>query len=221
MSMTKATTAVTTTPTIVVFDLGGVLFDWNPDYLYRKLIADEAERKWFLANICNGEWNVQQDGGRSLSEATAVLSARHPDHAELISAFYARWTEMLGGTLAGGMAIFEALESAGVPLYALTNWSAETFPYARNTHPFQPVLQRFKHVLVSGEEKLIKPDARIYQRMLERIRMHYPAAQAEHLIFIDDAQRNVEAARALGWRAIHHTDPAATAAQLRNWGLPA
>lgn len=215
--MTKATT----TPTIVVFDLGGVLFDWNPDYLYRKLIADEAVRKWFLANVCNGEWNVQQDGGRSLSEATAVLSARHPDHALLIGAFYARWTEMLGGTLAGGMAIFEALESAGVPLYALTNWSAETFPYARNTHPFQPVLQRFKDVLVSGEEKLIKPDARIYQRMLERIRKHYPAAQAEHLVFIDDAQRNVEAARALGWRAIHHTDPAATAAQLRNWGLPA
>ena len=219
--MTKATTAVTTPPTIVVFDLGGVLFDWNPDYLYRKLIADEAKRKWFLANVCNGEWNVQQDGGRSLSEATTVLSARHPDHAQLISAFYARWTEMLGGTLAGGMAIFEALESASVPLYALTNWSAETFPYARNTHPFQPVLQRFKDVLVSGEEKLIKPDARIYQRMLERIRKHYPAAQAEHLIFIDDAQRNVEAARALGWRAIHHTDPAATAAQLRNWGLPA
>ncbi|MDB5767400.1 MAG: HAD-superfamily hydrolase, subfamily variant 3 [Collimonas fungivorans] len=219
--MTKATTAVTTTPTIVVFDLGGVLFDWNPDYLYRKLIADEAERKWFLANVCNGEWNVQQDGGRSLSEATAMLSARHPDHAELISAFYARWTEMLGGTLAGGMAIFEALESASVPLYALTNWSAETFPYARNTHPFQPVLQRFKDVLVSGEEKLIKPDARIYQRMLERIRKHYPAAQAEHLVFIDDAQRNVEAARALGWRAIHHTDPAVTATQLRKWGLPA
>ena len=215
------TTAATTAPTIVVFDLGGVLFDWNPDYLYRKLIADEAERQWFLANICNGEWNVQQDGGRSLSEATAALSARHPDHAQLIGAFYARWTEMLGGTLAGGMAIFEALESAGVPLYALTNWSAETFPYARNTHPFQPVLRRFKDVLVSGEEKLIKPDARIYQRMLERIRKHYPAAQAQHLIFIDDVQRNVEAARALGWRAIHHTDPAATAAQLRNWGLPA
>ncbi|AMO97025.1 HAD hydrolase, IA, variant 3 family protein [Collimonas fungivorans] len=219
--MVNTATTTTATPTIVVFDLGGVLFDWNPDYLYRKLIADEAERKWFLANICNGEWNVQQDGGRSLSEATAVLSARHPDHAHLIGAFYARWTEMLGGTLAGGMAIFEALESAGVPLYALTNWSAETFPYARNNHPFQPVLQRFKDVLVSGEEKLIKPDARIYQRMLERIRKHYPTAQAEHLVFIDDVQHNVDAARTLGWRAIHHTDPAATAAQLRNWGLPA
>jgi 2-haloacid dehalogenase len=216
-----ATAKTAATPTIVVFDLGGVLFDWNPDYLYRKLIADEAERKWFLANICNGEWNLQQDGGRPLSEATATLSERHPGHAQLIHAFYARWTEMLNGTLAEGMAIFEALETAGVPLYALTNWSAETFPYARKTHPFQPVLQRFKDVLVSGEEKLVKPDARIYQRMLERIRKHYPGAQAEHLVFIDDVQRNADAARALGWRAIHHTSPESTAAQLRAWGLPA
>ncbi|PFH08842.1 2-haloacid dehalogenase [Collimonas sp. PA-H2] len=217
-AMTLATIA--TTPTIVVFDLGGVLFDWNPDYLFRKLIADEAERKWFLANICNGAWNIQQDGGRSLAEATASLSARHPEHASLIAAFYARWAEMLGGTLAPGLAIFEALEAGGVPLYALTNWSAETFPYARGNAPYQPVLQRFKDILVSGEEKLIKPDPRIYQRMLERIRVHYPEAQPEHLVFIDDVERNVLAARALGWRAIHHSDPAATAAQLRNWGLP-
>ncbi len=125
---------------------------------------------------------------------------------------------MLGGTLAEGMAIFEALETAGVPLYALTNWSGETFPYARDNYPF---LHRFKDVLVSGDEKLIKPDARIYQRMLERIRKHYPDAQPEQLVFIDDVRRNVDAAHALGWRAIHHTDPAATAAQLRNWGLPA
>jgi 2-haloacid dehalogenase len=212
ISMTNAS------PTIVVFDLGGVLFDWNPDYLFRKLIADESERKWFLANVCNSEWNLQQDAGRPLSEATAILSARHPEHARLIHAFYARWTEMLGGTLAEGMAIFEALETAGVPLYALTNWSGETFPYARDNYPF---LHRFKDVLVSGDEKLVKPDARIYQRMLERIRKHYPDAQPEQLVFIDDVRRNVDAAHALGWRAIHHTDPAATAAQLRSWGLPA
>jgi len=206
------------TPTIVVFDLGGVLIDWNPDYLFRKLIADETERKWFLANICSGEWNLQQDAGRPLSEATAILSAQHPDHAELIEAFYARWTEMLGGALAEGVAIFEALETAGVPLYALTNWSGETFPYAWNSYPF---LQRFKDVLVSGDEKLIKPDARIYQRMLERIRKHYPDAQPQQLVFIDDVLRNVDAARALGWRTIHHTSPELTAAQLRAWGLPA
>jgi 2-haloacid dehalogenase len=217
-AMTIATIAAT--PTIVVFDLGGVLFDWNPDYLFRKLIADETERKWFLANVCNGAWNLQQDGGRSLAEATASLSALHPQHAPLIGAFYARWTEMLGGTLAPGVAIFEALEAGGVPLYALTNWSAETFPYARSNAPYQPVLERFKDILVSGEEKLIKPDPRIYQRMLERIRAHHPDAQPEHLIFIDDVERNAQAARALGWRAIHHTDPTLTAAQLRHWGLP-
>ncbi|HWW06726.1 HAD family phosphatase [Collimonas sp.] len=205
-------------PTIVVFDLGGVLIDWNPDYLFRKLITNETERKWFLANICSGEWNLQQDAGRPLSEATAILSAEHPDHAELIEAFYARWTEMLGGALAEGVAIFEALETAGVPLFALTNWSGETFPYAWNNYPF---LQRFKDVLVSGDEKLIKPDARIYQRMLERIRKHYPDAQPQQLVFIDDVLRNVDAARALGWRAIHHTSPELTAAQLRAWGLPA
>ncbi|WP_240950812.1 HAD family hydrolase [Collimonas pratensis] len=217
-AMTIATIAAT--PAIVVFDLGGVLFDWNPDYLFRKLIADETERKWFLAHVCNGAWNIQQDGGRSLAEATASLSALHPQHAPLIAAFYARWTEMLGGTLAPGVAIFNALEAGGVPLYALTNWSAETFPYARRNAPYQPILERFKDILVSGEEKLIKPDPRIYQRMLERIRAHHPDAKPEHLIFIDDVERNVLAARALGWRAIHHADPAATAAQLRDWGLP-
>ncbi|WP_035060240.1 HAD family hydrolase [Andreprevotia chitinilytica] len=207
----------TDTQTIVVFDLGGVLFDWNPEYLFRELIADEAERKWFLAEVCNGEWNIQQDAGRSLADATAALSAKYPDHAHLIAAFYDRWTEMLRGTLDEGMAIFEALETNDVPVYALTNWSAETFPYAWDNYPF---MRRFKDVLVSGHEKLIKPDARIYQLMLERIRKHHPGAQPEQLVFIDDVLKNVDAARALGWRAIHHTDPAATATQLRAWGLP-
>ena len=210
------TTMKTATPTIVVFDLGGVLIDWNPDYLFRKLIADETERKWFLANVCNSAWNLQQDGGRPFSEAIATLSAEHPEHAHLIAAFHARWTEMINGTLAEGIAIFEALETAGVPLFALTNWSAETFPYAWDNFPF---LHRFKDVLVSGREQLIKPDARIYERMLERIRLHYPDAEPGQLVFIDDVRKNVDAARELGWHAIHHTAPTDTAAQLRSWGL--
>ncbi|SMC17921.1 2-haloacid dehalogenase [Andreprevotia lacus DSM 23236] len=202
---------------IVVFDLGGVLFDWNPDYLFRELIPDAGERAWFLSEVCNPDWNIQQDAGRSLAEATATLSARHPAYAEQIAAFYGRWPETLRGTLVEGMAIFETLEDAGIPLYALTNWSAETFPYAWERYPF---MQRFKDVLVSGRELLIKPDPRIYALMLERIRVHHPDAQPAQLIFIDDSLKNADGARACGWHAIHHTDPAETTAQLRAWGLP-
>ncbi len=122
----------TATPTIVVFDLGGVLIAWNPDHLFRKLIANETERKWFLANVCNSECNLQQDGGRPFSEAISTLSTKHPEHAHLIAAFHARWTEMIVGTMTEGIAIFEALESTGVPLFALTNWSAETSPDAES-----------------------------------------------------------------------------------------
>ncbi|KAF0813987.1 Phosphoglycolate phosphatase [Andreprevotia sp. IGB-42] len=201
---------------IVVFDLGGVLFEWNPDYLFRELIPDEQQRKWFLGEVCNGDWNLQQDAGRSIAEANALLHAQYPEHAALISAFYGRWPETLRGTLPGGMAIFEGLEAAGVPLYALTNWSAETFPYAWDNYPF---MRRFKDVLVSGREKLIKPDPRIYALMLQRIRQHHPHAQPAQLIFIDDVQKNVQGAQACGWHAIHHTDPAATKAQLQAWSV--
>ncbi|BCL77277.1 hydrolase [Jeongeupia sp. HS-3] len=200
----------------VVFDFGGVLFDWNPDYLYRKLIPDAAERRWFLEHVCNPAWNLQQDGGRPFSEANAALIAEHPQHEAHIRAFSERWPETLNGTLADGVALMEALEAAGVPLYGLTNWSAETFPYAWQHYP---LLQRFRDIVVSGRLKLIKPDPAIYAEMHACIKRDLPDVETAELAFIDDSQKNADAATALGWHGIHHTSAAHTAEQLRRLGL--
>ncbi|QLG87058.1 HAD family phosphatase [Chitinibacter bivalviorum] len=201
---------------IIVFDFGGVLFDWNPDYLYQKLIPDPSERAWFLQHVCNGTWNIEQDRGRSLTDGTAAKIAEFPEYAELIEAFYARWTEMLPGLLPEGMALFEALESAGYPIFGLTNWSNETFPYAWEHYPF---LQRITDIVVSGQEQIIKPDPAIYHLMYQRILQHHPAAKPEDLIFIDDSAINAQGACNVGWYGIHHTSAAATAQQLRDKGL--
>src|SRR5579859_3138781 len=121
---------------IVVFDLGGVLIDWNPRHLYRKLFADEAAMESFLATVCTQEWNEQQDAGRSFAEAAALLCAQHPQHAELIEAYGARFDEMMKGSIHGSVTILKALHGRGVPLYALSNWSAETYPLAAKRFDF-------------------------------------------------------------------------------------
>ncbi|GGP22602.1 HAD-IA family hydrolase [Silvimonas iriomotensis] len=200
----------------VVFDFGGVLFDWNPEYLYSKLIPDAAERQWFLQHVCNGDWNLQQDAGRTLADATAALIAQYPDHAELIRAFYGRWPETLAGVLPEGIKLMEDLEQAQVPLYGLTNWSDETFPYAWEHYPF---LHRFKDIVVSGRLKIVKPDAAIYHEMFRRIAKDLPDLQPAELVFIDDNAANAQAARALGWHGIHHVSAAKTEAALRELGL--
>lgn len=150
-------------PDTVIFDLGGVLIDWNPRYLYRKLIADDAGIDHFLSEVCPPEWNIAQDGGRTIAEAVAEASARHPDKTELIRAYYDRFDEMLSGPITGTVAILEELHASGVPLHALTNWSAETFPIGRRRFEF---LSRFRHITVSGEIRLAKPDPAIYRHAL-------------------------------------------------------
>ncbi|AMC36905.1 HAD family hydrolase [Janthinobacterium sp. B9-8] len=200
----------------VVFDFGGVLFDWNPDYLYRKLIVDEKEREFFLSHVCNGEWNIEQDRGRSIAKANQIKQAEFPEYAEWINAFYARWPETLRGTLAEGVALMEQLEAAEIPLYGLTNWSDETFPYAWENYP---LLHRFKDIVVSGRLGLIKPDPAIYQAMFERIAQAIPDLHPNELVFIDDVAKNAYAATQLGWHGIHHTSAAHTAAQLHQLGL--
>ena len=190
----------------VVFDLGGVLIDWNPRYLYRKLLPDPAAVESFLAEVCTAEWNLQQDAGRTCAEATAELIRRHPDRAELVAAYYGRWEEMLGGPIDGTVAILEELDAAGVPLYALTNWSRETFPIARQRYPF---LARFRGIVVSGEERLAKPDPRIYRLLLERHRLDPGAC-----IYIDDHARNVDGARAAGMIAVQFRSPAELRSEL-------
>jgi 2-haloacid dehalogenase len=180
---------------VVVFDLGGVLIDWDPRHLYRKLIEDEAEMERFLAEICSPEWNGRQDAGRSFAEAVAELVALHPGQRLLIEAYHLRWPEMVAGAFDDTVAIVEELKAGGHELHALTNWSAETFALTRPRFAF---LDWFETILVSAEEGLVKPDAAIFHLLLERI-----GRPAEACLFIDDSRKNVDAAAALGFDAIH------------------
>lgn len=200
----------------VVFDFGGVLFDWSPQHLYRTLITDDHERQWFLEHICTQAWNTEQDAGRTLAEGTRSLIEQYPHHERLIQAYYDRWHEMLSGPLPEGVAILKALHQVDMPLFGLTNWSAETFPYARANYPF---LQCFRDIVVSGELKMIKPDAAIYHASLSQIRAHLPTIQPAEVVFIDDVAGNVDAAVALGWQGIHHVSAERTAARLRELGV--
>lgn len=198
-------------PRTIVFDLGGVLIDWNPRYLYRGLIPDERAMEDFLATVCNGAWNERQDAGRSIAEAEAELLARHPQYESLIRAYYEGFDRMLAGPIDGTVAILEELHGRGMPLYALTNWSRETFPHARRRFPF---LERFRGIVVSGELGMMKPDARIFRHLTET-----HALEAKDCLFIDDSPKNVAGARAAGLQALHFTAPDALRASLRQYGL--
>ena len=194
-------------PTSVVFDLGGVLVDWNPRYLYRRLFqGDEAAMERFLAEVCTPAWNDEQDRGRPFAEACALLVREHPDHRELIEAWPARFEETMAGPIPGTVDLLAALRDRGTPLYALSNWSAETFPRAQARFPF---LDWFDGVVISGALRIAKPDPAIYRHLFER-----HALRAEDTVFIDDAPRNVAAAAALGMRAIRFTDADALRAEL-------
>jgi 2-haloacid dehalogenase len=200
------------TGTIVVFDLGGVLIDWNPRHLYRKLFAgDEPGMEHFLANVCTAEWNLQQDAGRPFAEACALLKSEHPDYSERINAWFARFDEMMAGPIEGTVDILSELRARDVPIYALSNWSAETFPFARKRFEF---LQWFRGVFLSADVRLVKPDPRIFQSFCKTF-----ALKPEEIIYIDDLQRNVEAAAKIGMHAIHFTDSASLREQLVQFGL--
>ena len=183
----------------VVFDLGGVLIDWDPRYLYRKLFADEREMEKFLSTIATMEWHLEQDRGRTMEEATATLASRHPEYAREISAYYGRWDEMFGGPIRGSVDVLRELDERGFPLYALTNWSAETFPRARQKYDF---LGLFDEIVVSGEERMIKPDKAIYRVLVERTGLD-PATT----VFVDDSPPNVAAAGELGFTALAFRTP--------------
>jgi 2-haloacid dehalogenase len=199
-------------PEFVIFDLGGVLIDWNPRHLYRKLFGgDEAKMEEFLATICTPDWNLRQDAGRSYAEAVAALTERHPEHRALIAAWGERFDETMRGPIDGTVEILAELRARPVPLYALTNWSAETFPIGRRRFPF---MDWFQGIVVSGEEGLVKPDPRIFELLLDR----YGLA-ARRAVFIDDNARNAAAATALGMHGIHFTDPPALRRELAGLGL--
>lgn len=197
---------------VVVFDLGGVLVDWNPRYLYRKLFdGDDAGMERFLAEVCGHDWNLAQDAGRPFAEACALLVERHPEQKHLIEAYHRRWPEMLGGPIHGTVDILRELKARATPLYALTNWSAETFPIALELYDF---LHWFEGTVVSGREKLVKPDPRIYRLLLERYGIDPAAA-----IYIDDNPANAAAAATLGLHGIHFTAPDALRDELERLGL--
>lgn len=183
----------------VVFDLGGVLIDWNPRHLYRKLISDEAAIERLLAEVCTAEWNHGLDSGRPFDEGIAELIEKHPGQESLIRAWKERWEEMLAGPIVGTVALLEGLHGRGVPLHAVTNWSAETFPVARRRFPF---LNRFGTIVVSGEEGVSKPDAAIFELLVDRT-----AIEPGRTLFIDDNRSNVAVAAALGFCTVHFTDP--------------
>ena len=196
----------------VLFDLGAVLIDWNPRYLYRPLFnGNDQEMERFLAKIVPPEWNHQIDAGKPFSEAVAERIRDHPQHAQLIALWKDSWTRMLREPIAESVAILGELRQRGHRLYALTNWSAETFPVARAKFGF---LDWFEDIVVSGEVRLAKPDPRIFALAIKRCRLD-PA----RTVFIDDSPRNVEAGRNAGLHALHFTGPQRLRTELVQLGL--
>lgn len=194
--------------TTVVFDLGGVLVDWNPRYFYRKLFqGDEAAMEDFLTNVCSPQWNEQQDAGRTFAEAASLLKAEHPDNVELIDAWLPGYPEMLKGLIPGTADILRELHERKVRTYALSNWSAETFHFALDRFDF---FDLFDGRLISGDVKMMKPDPRIFRLLFERFDIE-PAAT----VYVDDVLNNVVAARKLGLHGIHFESAAGFRQQLK------
>lgn len=194
----------------VVFDIGGVLLEWDPRLVYRELLPEPGDLDRFLAEICTPEWNGTLDAGRPFDEACAELAARHPDHAELIHA-WKRQDEMIAGEIAGTVELVDRLHAAAVPLYLLTNMPAPVFAARRERYP---VLARFDGAVVSGEEGVLKPSPEIFARLRDRFALE-PAAT----LFVDDSEANVDGARAMGFLAHRFVDPPALARALGDHGL--
>lgn len=197
----------------IIFDLGGVLIDWNPEYLYRKIFDDQAKMQQFLAKVCHGDWNREQDRGRPFAEAVEERIPDYPHYETEIRAYHKRWEEMLGGAIEENVAVLEDLRvKPDIDLYAITNWSAETFPIAQREYPF---LEYFQDTVVSGELKVVKPDARIYQTLLDR----QPEIIPEQSIFIDDVAENIAGAEAFGIKGIHLTPDTNLREELKMLGV--
>jgi 2-haloacid dehalogenase len=196
----------------IIFDLGGVLIDWNPSYVFDKMFDDEEQKKHFFENICTADWNEMQDAGRPLQEATEHLVQLHPEWKEYIEAYYGRWEEMLGGPIHDTVEIFRQLKQDGrYKLYALTNWSAELFPIALERYEF---LHWFDGRIVSGEEKMRKPFREFYHLILDRFELN-----TGKTLFIDDNSRNVKAAEEIGIPSIRYQSSQQLKAELIKMGI--
>ena len=195
----------------VVFDVGKVLVQWERDLPFRSLIPDPAERAWFMDTVIPIEWHAEHDAGRDAEEMIAERSADFPDHAHLIRAWLDRFNDTVPGPVPGSVELVEALDAAGVPLYAITNFGADTWA---GFAPTFPLFERFRDIVVSGVEKLAKPDPAIYA--LAEVRFGLPAGA---MLFIDDSLPNVESARARGWHGHHFVDAEGLRADLLERGL--
>ena len=180
----------------IVFDFGGVVMDWDPRYYFRDYFKDDERMEYFLKNIATNEWNAEQDRGRSLKEGTEILVNLHPEWENEIRAYYDNWTTMLKSDIPQNVAVLRKLANTDYRLYGLTNWSAETFPYALENYDFFEIFDG--KIVVSGTEKLIKPDPAIWHILLERYDI-----KAEESVFIDDNAKNIEVAESLGFICVH------------------
>ncbi len=197
--------------TTVVFDVGGVLLDWNPRYLYRQLIADAAVMEDFLARVCTPDWNHRQDEGRSFADAVAERTALFPEYAALIAAYDQRWDEMVQGAIEHTVQVLYQLKERGVRLLALTNFSTEKLPQMLQRYPF---FACFEAMVVSGEVGIAKPDPRIFAHLIAVCGL-----QPSDCLFIDDVPANVAAAQDAGLHAIRFTTAAALTDSLREYGI--
>lgn len=196
----------------IVVDFGGVLIDWNPRYLYRKLFpGNDTAMESFLAEIGFAEWNQQQDAGRAFSLGVTELVKRFPSYADLIQAYDERWEESIVGPLQGTVDLLLPLQQAGLELHGLSNWSSEKFAAVRTKYSF---FQLFETILLSGDVKLVKPDPRIFQALLERI-----GRSASECLLIDDSEENISTARSLGFETIRFESPDQLRRELQHRGL--
>ena len=194
----------------VIFDLGGVLVDWKPEYLYRKVFnGNEKKVQWFLKNVCTSAWNAEQDGGRTIEEGEALKIAEFPEHEDLIRLYYNQWHQMFSGPIEENVELFKSLKASGnYKIYALTNWSAEKWQLALELFPF---FNYFDGVVVSGQVKMRKPFPEIYNLIIDKFSIN-----PENTIFIDDNEENVNAAAAFNLNGIHYKSPQQLLNELRS-----
>ena len=196
----------------IIFDFGGVVMDWNPRYFFKDYFNDDERMEYFLKHIAEDEWNAEQDRGRSLQEGTEIQVAKFPEWEKEIRAYYDNWTTMLKSDIPENVEVLRKLEHSKYELFGLTNWSAETFPYALENYDF---FNAFKgKIVVSGTEKLIKPDPKIWHVLLERYNL-----KAEESVFIDDNPKNIEVAKSLGFATVHIIEEINLEKELKSLGL--
>jgi len=192
----------------IIFDFGNVLLEWNPRYVYQRFFPNDPEAmENFLKEVNFADWNLQQDKGRPFIEGVAVLSEEFPHYAQLIQAYHENWTDSIGAAYNGTIELLKQLKQAGYPLYGLSNWSAETFPFAREKYDFFDLFDDF---VISGAVGHVKPDPEIFQIILEKI-----GRPAHECLFIDDALININQAQKMGFETIHFQSPEQLAAALR------